>query len=692
MPLQTPDEPKVYTTVYKNFKGVDFTADQARIYSRRSPDAVNIMPDDGGIPYKRTGWKREFTSSTEEAIRDMWSFEYGGQEHFLYTKGAGVYSYDGTTETKLLTLSASTSETLGIYFANTVGSSFLLLADQKLREYTKNISTDTYSFVDIDPYVPLILIGKAPSGGGTTYEDINLLTRRRKEEFLADGSSTDYYVASAINTNESVIVEIKDTDGVYVEKTQNTDYTVDAEAQAIKFSTAPSKPGSSDYAVPEGEDNVRITYTAAGQNTAAEFLTKCTVATVYDRRVFFSGATGDYKSYVWYSAYANVRYIPNLSYFVVGDDFTSIMGLVDLGEYLGVVKESTPENSTIYLAYAMSFEEDTAYAVKQSISGVGALSRKTFRSLNGEQLFLSDDGIYGVSAEQESDSSSTAITAVKNRSYYINNKLLKEPDLKNAISTVWKGFYILCVNSNCYLMDSTQKNSWTTDRTNLLYECYYWENVPATAFVVHDGYLWFGTADGDLCRFKTIEEDKKEAFNDDGDPIPCKWTTVLDNDGLTQYFKNLQKKGNLITVQPMDNTLGSTSVEVYVKADDNEPAYIGSFAGLDVSVPQEIYLRKKIKKYKRLQIIVENNMLNESFGVSEIVKMYTVGNYSKNRGGQGVRIYTLIIDEESNLYINGLGVGTLKRSVDNETVIITMESNELHLEYNPETGDLYYYG
>ena len=92
---------------------------------------------------------------------------------------------------------------------------------------------------------------------------------------------------------------------------------------------------------------------------------------------------------------------------------------------------------------------------------------------------------------------------------------------------------------------------------------------------------------------------------------------MLDNDGLTQYFKNLQKKGNLITVQPMDVTLGNTSVEVYVKADDNEPLYIGSFAGFETKVPQEIYLRKKIKKYKRLQIIVENNMLNESFGVSE---------------------------------------------------------------------------
>ena len=691
MPLQTPEEPKVYTTVYKNFKGVDFTADQARVFNRRSPDAVNIMPDDGGIPYKRTGWERKFIPSSEKCpVRNMWSFEYGGAEHFLYTKGSGVFSYDSETERQLLQLSSDKAETLGIYFSSNAGNSFFMLADQQLKEYQEK-EPGVYDFADIDPYVPLILFSKAPNGGGQQYENINLLTRCRKEEFLSDGTSTEYYVASKIDISKEVIVEVKDTTGVFQEKTEGTDYTIDAEAHLIKFSVAPQEPGSEGYSVPTGEDNVRVTYYASGENTAADFLKTCTVATVYDRHVFFSGASGDYRSYVWYSEYADVRYIPELSYFVVGDDFTSIMGLIDLGEYLGVIKESTPETSTIYLAYAMSFDNDTAYAVKQSISGVGALSRKTFNSVNGEQLFLSDDGIYGVSAEQESESSMTAVTAVKNRSYYINNRLLKEPGLKEAISVVWKGFYILCVNGNCYLLDSTQKNSWTTDRTNLLYECYYWENIPATAFVVHGGHLWFGTAKGELCRFKTAEESGNEAFNDDGDPIPCKWTTVLDNDGLTQYFKNLQKKGNLVTVQPMDRTLGNTSVEVYVKADNGEPMYIGAFAGLDTSVPQEIYLRKKIKKYKRLQIIVENNMINESFGVSEIVKMYTIGNYSKNKGGQGDRLYTFMVDEKSDLYINGLGVGTLEDDTDNDAVIVTLKNSDLHIEYDPETGNLYYH-
>lgn len=684
MALATPDEPKVYTTVYKNFRGVDFTADPGRIYNRRSPDAVNIIPDESGTPYKRTGWKREVVSSEKKPVRDMWCFEHGGKEHFLYSRGNHVYSLEETGERLLLTTSDN-AETLGIYFATASGNGFYMLADSKVLEYS--CETGTWEFTPVDAYIPLVLIGKAPSGGGTTYEDINLLTRYRKEEFCADGTSTNYYLASGIDSSKETTVEVKNANGVYETKTEDTDYAIDYNGQAVVFNTAPQKPGTTGYNVPEGEDNVRITYSASGTNEAAEALKNCTVATVYDRRVFFSGANGDYKSYVWYSEYANVKYVPDLSYFVVGDDFTSVMGLVNLGEYLGVVKESTADNSTIYLAYAMTFDDDTAYAVKQSIAGVGAKSKKAFNSLNGEQLFLSDDGIYGVIAEQESSSSTTAITTVKNRSYYINGKLLREENLDKAVSTVWNGFYILCVNSHCYLLDGAQKTSWTTDRTNLLYEGYYWENIPATAFATYDGHLWFGTADGDLCRFKTAKEDRNEAFNDDGDPIPCRWSTILDNDNLTQYFKNLQKKGNLITVQSMDIDLGNTSVEVYVKADDNDPVYIGAFAGLGVAMPQEMYLRKKIKKYKRLQIIAENNMINESFGISEIVKMFTLGNYSKNKN-EGVSTYTMYLDGDE-MYINGLGVDELERSETDG--IVTLKNSSLHLEYDKESGKLYYY-
>ena len=46
---------------------------------------------------------------------------------------------------------------------------------------------------------------------------------------------------------------------------------------------------------------------------------------------------------------------------------------------------------------------------------------------------------------------------------------------------------------------------------------------------------------------------------------------------------------------------------------------------------QNDYFKKKIKKYVRLQIILENEGIYEPFGILGITKTYSVGNFSKNR-------------------------------------------------------------
>lgn len=671
MPIQTPSEPKVYTSVYSNFKGVDFTTDATKVFKRRSPDALNMLPDDGGVPYKRTGWKVEYNPLDAEQkakIREMWSFDYGGQSHILYAKGNGIYNGLGDNTMALITLSDPASDVVGFFFNAISGGAFYILADNVLREYTFKTVGDAkqFYFKEVQPYVPTVLIGRTASGGGTVYENVNLLTRKRKEMFLGDATSKEFYTSTPIVSGTET-VKVKNSSGDYVTLTKGSGYTVDYVTGKITFPSA--KPP-----VVTGEDNILVEYTATGTSPAAEQLRQCTVASVYNSRIFLSGASGTYKSYVWYSAYEDATYFPDLSYFVVGDDFTSVMGLIDLGEYLGIVKESNPESSTIFLAYSLTFDENSTYAVRQSITGVGAISEKSFNSLNGEQVFLSEDGLYGISAVMSSENGNYFATAtVQNRSYYVNKKLLAEANLKDSVSVVWDRFYILCVNDHCYIMDGTQKNSWETQRSNLQYECYYWENVPATAFCVHNEELWFGTADGKLCRFKSIAEFGSEAFNDDGMPIESHWTTILDNDGVTHYFKNMQKKGCLVTIQSMDRSIANTSAEVYIRADENKPVYIGAIAGTNTDLPQDFYIKKKFKKYKRLQFIIQNDLLNESFGVQEVVKLYTIGNYSKNRINNEVETYTLLMDRDSNLYVSGHDVDSLNLIYESDTGFLFYE-------------------
>lgn len=379
--------------------------------------------------------------------------------------------------------------------------------------------------------------------------------------------------------------------------------------------------------------------------------------------LLFVGGTPDkdFSSRVWYSGLNNPKYFPDTNYVEVGSNDTAVMGLCKINDYLGVVKQSKTTDTTIFLLYPTSFEDDTAYAVKQIANGVGALSKYSFNVLGDETLFLSPDGIVAIDVSDDADH------RIKNRSYYINKPMLSEGDLSTSYSFIYDGMYLLAINGRCYVLDGNQKTSWETSKTNLQYEAYYWENVPALYFAKCNDLLWF-TDGNNLCRFKTKNDD--EPYCDNDEPIRAKWTTILDDDRASNYFKNLQKKGNVVTL------LGEelTSAKVYISKDGQEPIFVKEvtpkyeeveiteeefnaqktkyFVIVEdkyvrcaddsvysdeetyyvlvtiVGVPVDMYLRKKVKKYKRLQITIENDK-NEPFGVNEIVKCYVLGNYAK---------------------------------------------------------------
>jgi len=206
---------------------------------------------------------------------------------------------------------------------------------------------------------------------------------------------------------------------------------------------------------------------------------------------------------------------------------------------------------------------------------------------------------------------------------------------------------VLCVNTHCYVLDSRNGTSGA-------YECYYWENVPAVTFSVGDGELWFGTEDGKICKFNT-DVDNVTAYEDNGvattdshgrtvvtggDAIRAHWATAQDNDNYPQYFKTMNKKGSVLTLRPYTKS----SATLYFSKDGDEPVKIGyttvdffdweyidftrfTFKGNDSAV--DVYGNKKIKKYKTLQLIVENNEIDEPFGVIQLTKTWTLGNFAK---------------------------------------------------------------
>lgn len=482
-------------------------------------------------------------------------------------------------------------------------------------------------------YVPTVIIARAPTGGGTPYENINLLGKKQKNAFLTTSATVYQLSATKLLSVDKVVLND-------VEKKEGTDYTVDLTKGTVTFLAAPAASPVT------GKDNLKITFSKEYEGYA-DRIQQCSLAVGYgygtNDRVFFTG-NKEKRNTDWFSGLNDPAYVPDLNYAKVGSEETAIMGYHRLGEYLAVIKEDNQQDSTIFLRSAqLNNAGEVVFPIRQGIAGVGAVSPYAFAVLKDEPLFLSRTGVYAIT--------SNAITAertIRGRSYFIDAQLTKEPGLKKALAVEWNGYYMLAVNNKAYILDgnSTKENSrqFSTDYS---YRCYHWENIPASALMEHDGVLWFGTENGRICRFNSDLLRMEKFADDDLDdpskkrPIVAQWATKADDDGDFMIRKTLVKKGSGVMIRPYTRS----SVQVLVRSDKDCVARPAKYSTMDVwdwedidfnrvgfssnDAPQVVPFNTKVKKYITLQIIVENNALNEGFGVYGIIKRYTVGNYVK---------------------------------------------------------------
>jgi hypothetical protein len=186
---------------------------------------------------------------------------------------------------------------------------------------------------DVEGYVPTTSIARKPAGGGSTHEDVNMLTGKRINTFLADGSAKDYYLDSQnIDTDFAPVVKVNDA--------VVTNYTVDYTKGIIKFTTAPTKP------LTDGQDNVSVEFKKdiAGYK---DRINKCTLLQVFDNRVFFSG-NKDFPNVIYHCSLSDPTYCSDLDYYNEGLDTSEVKGLVAGNNVLWVFKEPSQVNTTVF--------------------------------------------------------------------------------------------------------------------------------------------------------------------------------------------------------------------------------------------------------------------------------------------------------------------------------------------------------
>lgn len=446
--------------------------------------------------------------------------------------------------------------------------------------------------------------------GGEPYQDVNVLQPQRKNTFVADGTSTDYYLDT---TDIDSVTEVKVNNVV---KTFNTDYTYTASAGKVTFTTAPQAPTLS------GVDNVEITYSKSISGYT-DRIAKCTKVVVFDRRLFFTG-NPDYPNAIFHSQLNTPNYVSDLAYYQDGTDESAVKALVVGNNILWVFKEPSQEKDTIFYHTATTDTYGRIYPNFQGNISTGCISDAI--NYKDDIVFLSQTGLEGISSNDI-----TSQQLLGHKSSLVDNRLVNEEDLDLSMLVEWNGYLLILVNSKIYLGDIRQLYQSVNGYE---YEWYYWdiENAQATILKEYKGNLYIGAEDGSIFIV--------EGTNDNGEIIESYWTTPMDNFEYGNKYKTTNKRGGVAKIKTIPNgkvkvaeRTNKNTVDKFIKEYASGGFDFGNidFENFEFStdVTSNIVYKIKEKKWVELQLKFYSDELDKPFGIYDSIIEAFVGGYVK---------------------------------------------------------------
>jgi hypothetical protein len=170
---------------------------------------------------KREGYKKIFEGLG--TVQGMWYGKLNGSNVFLFCASGHLYKGNINDGTKADLGTLTDAPTRIIPFGNKV----------YLNNGYEYKSFDGITFETVAGYRPLIAIGTPPGGGGTLYEQINVLTGAKRQSFRSNGTVKTYKLAES-NINSIDYVKLN---GVI--QTLTTHYAVNLTTGEITFVTQP---------------------------------------------------------------------------------------------------------------------------------------------------------------------------------------------------------------------------------------------------------------------------------------------------------------------------------------------------------------------------------------------------------------------------------------------------------------------
>ena len=313
---------------YQRLKGVDFSSDEAQVALQRSPNSLNMYKNYsvelGQCVETRPGFRRQvvFPEKEDNTVYGQLFFENRTKTvtkiQPLFHVGDTLYLWESYPQ-KADTLD-ETGQNPGLsalYTGLCCQDSAMMVFDGKVYildgAHYLCFDGETVQEVKSLALTPTTYIGRDPLGGGTQYQQRNLLQDAFINTFLSDGKSQDYYL-SMTDIDEVVRVEV---DG----RTLSADeYTVDAEEGKVTFTNVPPAPQT------PGQDTVLIEAKKHTDGYAARIET-CRVMAVFDNRLFCAG-NPETPNVVYFSQRNDPTYFGEITYETDGKEPTAVVGFM----------------------------------------------------------------------------------------------------------------------------------------------------------------------------------------------------------------------------------------------------------------------------------------------------------------------------------------------------------------------------
>lgn len=561
------------------FLGLNTSVGETEIKLGEAVSMENYKITKNYKPQKRKGHSAFIDYGNTKPVYGGWYGVIGSKELLVTVNDGKVYEYNFSTKLNTQIGTMTDAPTFIFYFQNKL----YFMNGSQYKEYNGT------TFQDVVPYEPVIAVETPPTGGGTNFEETNNLTGAKWQEFLGNGTSTEFVLKE--QNIDADLVQAKVNGATKVE---TTDFTVNRTTGKVAFLVAPPN---------ESLVEIRWVKVIVGQ---ADLIKKHKFAIKFgpsnDTNIFIWG-NPDEKNTYRVSGTEKPNYFPANSLYRVSDNEYEITSLKPQYDRLLIYKR----NRTHY-TYAQT---NPFYETNQGLNPYIYPSYDLNESvgnepMNGVQLVENDP--VSIKSQSVWRWSNTQVEDERNASIVSDRvkELLLEEDLSNAVTFDYQREKELWINvENRVYVWNYGNDTW-----------YFYRGIKGYWFTEIDE-VYFGS-DGKVF--------KRGSQNDDGVAINSYIELGFTDFGINNLYKNTRKIW--ITLQPEGRTSCvvnfATDREEFDENNEQEVVYAFlNFNDVDFNFfpfttnpnPQGERLRVRAKKYQYIKYRFENNRLNQGLTI-----------------------------------------------------------------------------